>query len=190
MTEQGTAVDQVVPGRLERIGQDVMAADLDLGRLRAGQESGISVGVHDVAGRPSLGGQPAGHRAGPGANLEADRLGQRAERGQPIEGWASYRSCSRRRRASSSSKPDAACTYPATDPAAAAACRAHRPLFSGTGADSSGRNRLSLAAPPGRSNLMIAHRHTRQGAQLADYERPAAGVRAQVACAQFTQFRG
>ena len=86
MTEQGAAVDHVIAAGFERVGQDVVATDLDPGRGGAGQEPGVEVGGDHPPSRAGLGGQPEGHGAGTGAYLQAGGPVQRAQRGQAAEG--------------------------------------------------------------------------------------------------------
>lgn len=86
MEQQGAAMRQVVSARFERVGQDVVAADLHPGLFRAGEEAGVGVGGYNLARGSGPGGQPAGHRAGSGAYLQAAGTGQRAENGEPAEG--------------------------------------------------------------------------------------------------------
>ena len=64
MEQQGPAVRQVVAGGFERVGEDVVAADLHPGRVRVGEKARVGVGGYDLASGSGLGGQPAGHRAG------------------------------------------------------------------------------------------------------------------------------
>ncbi len=82
MEQQGPAVRQVVAGGFERVGEDVVAADLHPGRVRVGEKARVGVGGYDLASGSGLGGQPAGHRAGSRAHLQAADPGQRAEHGQ------------------------------------------------------------------------------------------------------------
>jgi hypothetical protein len=70
---------QVVAAWFERVGQDVVTADLYPGLFRVSEKTRVGVGGYDLARGSGLGGQPAGHRTGSGAYLQATGPGQRAE---------------------------------------------------------------------------------------------------------------
>jgi len=71
MVQQGAAVHQVVAAWCGRVGQDVVAADLHPGLVCVSEKPRVAVGGYDLARGFGLGGQPAGHRAGSGAHLQA-----------------------------------------------------------------------------------------------------------------------
>ena len=110
VAQQGAAMHQVVAAWFERVGQDVVAADLDPGLFRVSKKPRVGVGRYDLASGSGLGGQPAGHRAGPGAHLQAPAPASGPNVDSRRKVCGSQRASSRRSRPSSSPNAAFACT--------------------------------------------------------------------------------